>query len=71
MTSKSQSFPWLVSNAATENAFPFDVKRKMFTETLMPCLRQNGNVALIFIFQNRMLSKDPTAGSRTNVEYLR
>lgn len=60
-----------ISNAATENSFPFNVKGKMFTETLTQHPRQKGNTALNFIFQNSMFSKDLTAGSRTSIIYLR
>ena len=55
------------------NSFPFDVEAKMFTEalTLIPCPRQNDNTDCIFTFQNRILSKEHRAGSRTKVKYLR
>lgn len=57
-----------ISNTATVNSF--DTKGKMFTETLITCPRQYGNAALIFILQNGILSKDPTAGSKTSVKCL-
>lgn len=47
------------------------MKAKTFTETLIPRPRQNGKADLLFVFQNKMISKDPTAGSRTSVKYLR